>query len=132
MKKSRVLLIALCASVLVACDNTAETHKANVTNENPVVSVFPDGTFNKKMPELARQYNCTACHAIDKKVVGPSWMAVSKKYKGDATAEAKLIAKVSKGGSGVWGSMPMPANDAGGIHQAEMKELVRFVLSLDK
>ncbi|OGT18679.1 MAG: cytochrome C [Gallionellales bacterium RIFOXYD12_FULL_53_10] len=84
------------------------------------------------MPDVAKKNNCTACHAIDKKVVGPSFMDVAKKYKGDATAEAKLIAKVSKGGAGVWGSMPMPANDAAGKKQDQMKEVVQFVLGLAK
>ena len=84
------------------------------------------------MPAIAKKNNCTACHAIDKKVVGPAWMEVSKKYKGDATAEAKLITKVSKGGAGVWGSMPMPANDPAGKKQADIKELVDFVLGLAK
>ncbi|MEQ1628878.1 MAG: c-type cytochrome [Gallionella sp.] len=84
------------------------------------------------MPAIAKKNNCTACHAIDKKVVGPAWMDVSKKYKGDASAEAKLITKVSKGGSGAWGSMPMPANDPAGTKQADMKELVQFVLGLAK
>lgn len=84
------------------------------------------------MPELAKKNNCTACHAIDKKVVGPAWMDVSKKYKGDAGAEAKLVTKVSKGGGGVWGSMPMPANDAAGKKQDDMKKLVEFILGLAK
>lgn len=84
------------------------------------------------MPDVAKKNNCTACHAIDKKMVGPSFMDVAKKYKGDATAEAKLIAKVSKGGAGVWGSMPMPANDAAGKKQDQMKEVVQFVLGLAK
>lgn len=84
------------------------------------------------MPAIAKKNNCTACHAIDKKVVGPAWMEVSKKYKGDAGAEAKLITKVSKGGSGVWGSMPMPANDAAGKKQDQIKELVEFILGLAK
>lgn len=82
------------------------------------------------MPAVAKKNNCTACHAIDKKVVGPAFADVAKKYKGDATAEAKLIAKVSKGGSGVWGSMPMPANDPAGSKQADVKELVKFILAL--
>jgi len=82
------------------------------------------------MPAIAKKNNCTACHSIDKKVVGPAWMEVSKKYKGDPTAEATLIKKVSKGGSGVWGSMPMPANDAAGKKQDQIKELVEFILGL--
>ena len=84
------------------------------------------------MPELAKKMNCTACHAIDKKIVGPAWMDVSKKYKGDAGAAAALQTKVSKGGSGNWGTMPMPANDAAGTKQAEIKELVTFILGLAK
>ena len=79
---------------------------------------------------LAKKNNCLACHAIDHKVVGPAWKDVAVKYKGDAAAEAKLIAKVSKGGAGVWGSMPMPANDAAGKKQDEIKKLVQFVLGL--
>ena len=84
------------------------------------------------MPALAKKMNCTACHAIDKKVVGPAWQAVGDKYKGDAGAMDKLMVKISKGGSGAWGSMPMPANDAAGTKQAEIKELVTFILGLAK
>ena len=84
------------------------------------------------MPALAKKMNCTACHAIDKKVVGPSWQDVANKYKGDATAAEKLRVKVSKGGSDAWGTMPMPPSDAAGTKQAEMKELVAFILGLAK
>ena len=52
---------------------------------------------------LAKKYNCLACHAVDKKVIGPAYKDVAAKYKGDAGAEAKLIAKVKNGGSGTWG-----------------------------
>ncbi len=83
------------------------------------------------MPELAKKSNCTSCHAIDKKVVGPAWMEVSKKYKGQADAEAKLITKVAKGGSGAWGSMPMPPN-APKVAEADIKTLVEFILGLAK
>lgn len=91
-------------------------------------------TLAVEMPALAKKMNCTACHAIDKKVVGPPWMSVAKKYKGDTTAAEKLQVKVSKGGHGVWSSMPypMPANDAAGTKQAEIKELVTFILGLAK
>jgi cytochrome c len=84
------------------------------------------------MPALAKKNGCSACHSIDKKMVGPAWMDVSKKYKGQAGAEAKLVAKVSKGGSGSWGSMAMPPMDAAGKKQGEIKELVDFILALDK
>ncbi len=88
------------------------------------------GAMAAEMPALAKKMNCTACHAIDKKVVGPAWADVAAKYKGQGDAADKLMVKVSKGGSGNWGSMPMPANDAAGTKQAEIKELVTFILGL--
>jgi len=93
------------------------------------------------MPALAKKHGCDSCHDIDKRVVGPSWMEVSRKYKGatkytdrgkEYGLEDGLVMKVSKGGSGNWGTMPMPANDQNGINQAEMKSLVKFVLGLAK
>ena len=59
---------------------------------------------------LAKAKNCMACHAVDKKLVGPSYKDVAKKYAGDAKAVDALAAKIMKGGSGVWGAIPMPAN----------------------
>ncbi len=86
--------------------------------------------FAVDMPDLAKKKNCVACHAIDKKVVGPAWMDVAKKYKGDASAKAKLVAKTQKGGGGVWGAMPMPPTP--GLTDAEANQLVDFVLGLAK
>jgi cytochrome c len=88
-------------------------------------------TMAADMPDLAKKSNCTSCHAIDKKVVGPAWMEISKKYKGQADAEAKLITKVAKGGAGAWGSMPMPPN-APKVAEADIKTLVEFILGLAK
>lgn len=82
------------------------------------------------MPEAAKKNNCIVCHAIDKKVVGPAWAEVARKYKGDAGAAAKLSAKIAKGGSGVWGPVPMPPNPK--VSDADMKELVGFILNLAK
>lgn len=90
------------------------------------------GAMAADMPALAKKNGCSACHSIDRKMVGPAWMDVSKKYKGQPGAEAKLVAKVSKGGSGSWGSMAMPPMDASGKNQGEIKELVAFILALDK
>lgn len=78
---------------------------------------------------LAQKSNCLACHSIEKKVVGPALKDVAAKYRGDASAEDRLIAKVSKGSSGVWGSVPMPANSPA-VKDADIKALVKFVLSL--
>jgi cytochrome c len=77
---------------------------------------------------LAKKRNCFACHMIDKKVVGPAWKDVAVKYRGDAGAQARLEAKVAKGGSGVWGSMVMPAQSQ--ATPEERAVLVRFILNL--
>lgn len=78
--------------------------------------------------ELATKKACLACHAVDKKVVGPAFKDVAKKYAGQKDAEAKLAQKVMKGGGGVWGTMPMPANPS--VTDAEAKQLVKWVLTL--
>ena len=77
---------------------------------------------------LATAKNCMACHAVDKKVVGPAYKDVAKKYAGDAKAADMLAAKVIKGGTGVWGPVPMPANAQ--VNEAESKKLVAWILSL--
>lgn len=60
--------------------------------------------------ELIKAKNCTACHAVDKKLIGPSYKDVAAKYAGDKDAQAKLAKKIRDGGTGVWGQIPMPAN----------------------
>jgi len=76
--------------------------------------------------QLAQQKNCLACHAVDKKVVGPSYKDVAAKYAGQKDAVEKLTQKVLKGGSGNWGAVPMPANPQ--VSEAEAKTLVQWVL----
>lgn len=76
---------------------------------------------------LAQSKNCMACHAVEKKVVGPAYKDVAKKYAGQDVA-AKLATKVMKGGSGVWGAIPMPANPQ--VSQADADTLVKWVLSM--
>jgi cytochrome c len=77
---------------------------------------------------LAKASNCMACHAIDRKLVGPAYQDVAKKYKGDKGAEAKLFKKVKEGGSGVWGQIPMPANGPK-VSDTDIKTLVEWVLA---
>jgi len=76
--------------------------------------------------KLAGEKGCLACHAVDKKVVGPAYKDVAAKYKGDKTAEAKLVKKVIAGGSGVWGQVPMPPNN---VSEKDATTLVKWVLS---
>ncbi|TFW71179.1 cytochrome C [Methylotenera oryzisoli] len=83
----------------------------------------------KAAEALAQKSGCLACHSVDKKVLGPAYKDVAAKYKGDKTAEAKLVEKVKKGGSGVWGPMPMPPMGAQ-VKEADIKTIVEWVLSL--
>ena len=76
---------------------------------------------------LAKAKNCLACHAVDHKLVGPAYKDVAAKYAGDKGAADKLALKIMKGGSGVWGAIPMPANN---VTEAEAKQLASWVLSL--
>ena len=76
---------------------------------------------------LATAKNCMACHAIDKKLVGPAYKDVAAKYAGQRDAVDKLAAKIMKGGAGVWGPVPMPANAQ--VNEAEAKKLAAWVLT---
>ncbi len=77
--------------------------------------------------DLAQKKNCLACHSVDKKIVGPAYRDVAAKYAGQKDAAAKLAEKIQKGGVGVWGQVPMPANP---VTPEEAKQLATWVLSL--
>jgi len=78
--------------------------------------------------DLAKKSNCMACHAVDKKVVGPSYQDVSKKYK--PADEAKLVDKIMKGGSGTWGTVPMPPKGGNAaLTEADAKALAKWILA---
>jgi cytochrome c len=77
--------------------------------------------------DLAKKSGCLACHAPDKKVVGPAYQDVAKKYAGNKDAEAMLVKKVKAGGTGVWGQIPMPPNAA--VKDADIQTLVKWILA---
>ena len=77
--------------------------------------------------ELAQKNACTACHAVDKKLVGPAYKDVAAQYKGDAKAESALTEKVKKGSVGVWGQVPMPPNAH--VKDEDVKALVKWILA---
>ena len=77
---------------------------------------------------LAKAKGCFACHAVDKKVLGPSYKDVAKKYAGQSGVEAKLAEKVLKGGKGSWGEVPMPPNSA--VKPEEASKLVKWILGM--
>ena len=107
MKKSLMVIVAAMAVVIAGGANAA-----------------PDAA---KAKALAQSKNCLACHAVDKKLVGPAYVEISKKYKGNKDAEAMMIKKVINGGGGVWGTIPMPPNP---VKEDEAKVLVEWILSL--
>ena len=83
-------------------------------------------TTDAAATQLLTKYNCQACHSVDKKLVGPAYKEIAAKYAGDATALAKLEKKVKDGGSGAWGSIPMPPNN---VPDADHKTLVEWILA---
>ena len=100
-------LVALCAAVLAA------------SAAMPVAA----------SEALAKKYACTACHVVKgPKTVGPQYAEVAKKYAGQKDAVAKLMEKVKKGGSGVWGQVPMPPNPS--VPDADLKAIITWVLSI--
>jgi cytochrome c len=93
--------------------------------------VFADSALAadaKAAETLAKNSGCFACHATDKKLVGPSYKDVAAKYRNDKNAEANLVKKVKAGGKGVWGDVPMPPNAH--VKDADIKTIVQWILSL--
>jgi cytochrome c len=78
--------------------------------------------------DLAKSKNCMACHATDKKLVGPAYKDVAAKYASDKDAAAKLAKKIREGGTGVWGQVPMPANPQ--VNEADALTLAKWVLTV--
>jgi cytochrome c len=95
-----------------------------------LVCVLMAGVSNAAMAnaDLAKAKNCMACHSVNNKVLGPSFKDVAAKYAGQKGAEDKLVQKVMKGSSGVWGAIPMPANTQ--VSDAEAHTLVKWILTL--
>lgn len=133
-------LLVGCAGLINACGKQ-ETPPAPIAapSNPPAPAQIPPATPTPQPPgpvpvvvaatptpkELAARRGCLACHAIDKTLVGPAYQDIAKKY--SAADEAKLIAKVKAGGSGVWGKIPMPPNPQ--VNDEELKRLVQWILA---
>ena len=144
-----VAIVTACGKSEVPTSSTATPESADQTkNTAPVTEAITaapetapdklsDGTQDKAQAllmknglALAQKNNCLGCHTLDKKLVGPAWRDVAKKYKGVPGIEHKLIVTVSTGGVGNWGDMPMPAM-APAVKEEDIRALVKFVLSLE-
>lgn len=147
----RLMVIILPALLLAACNKGESTGAAADAAKSEAVAAKPAAAKSVEvaelgaigddgMPALARKSNCAACHVIEGKKLGPSWMDVARKYKGVATykfngkdypMEEGLFQKVAKGGAGVWGTMPMPANSPA-VKDEEIRLMVKFIMGLAK
>jgi cytochrome c551/c552 len=134
-----ITIILLTALALSGCDE-----KIDYKNDGLNFDVDQDlqtALQQRKMPILATRLGCTACHAIDHRIVGPAWEEVGKRYRNAATFEYQgksypvtdgLVQKVSHGGSGHWGVEQMPAMDPGNARHALLEKLVHFILETGK
>jgi cytochrome c len=100
--------------------------KALAVSVFATLSLASGGAFASA--DLAKSKNCMACHATDKKLVGPSYKDVAAKYASDKDAAAKLAKKIREGGTGVWGQVPMPANPQ--VNEADALTLAKWVLTV--
>jgi cytochrome c551/c552 len=124
------------AAVTAPSSSAAAT--ASATGATPAAATgAPSATASASGPldmaagqALMQKDGCGACHAVDKKIVGPAYQDVAAKYKGDAGALAKLSQKVKTGGAGVWGPVPMPPNPQ--VADGDIKTLVSWILTLQK
>ena len=145
---TRLLLIAALATLLVTgCGKPANppqgakapqaapqpapaatgSAKGNTADAGPAAATAPldDATALAIM----NRAGCAGCHAIDKKILGPSYTEVAKKRKGEQGAAAMLMKKIREGGAGAYDSIPMPPNPASKISDGELKAMVDWVLT---
>lgn len=78
--------------------------------------------------DMLKKYNCVACHADERKMVGPSYKEIAARYSADARAAEKLAKKIKDGGAGAWGQMPMPPHPQ--LSDADALTLARYVLTI--
>lgn len=133
--KTRLIPVAMLLAVLAACD---EPYYQEAPLDFDVEQDLKVSLETGRMPLLATRLNCTSCHAIDHKIVGPAWRDVGQRYKDADTYEYQgktyplvegLVQKISHGGSGNWGDVAMPGIDPSGARRELVEKLVRFALA---
>jgi cytochrome c len=121
----RTLIVAAISTCMIACSPSTPAPKVNPAPATPVTEQPTTKAFPPPL-QLAQQKNCLTCHTLNNKIVGPSWRAISEKYKGQ-DVRAKLIDKVQNGGQGSFGAVTMPAN-ASKISVDETAYLIDWLL----
>jgi cytochrome c551/c552 len=115
--RRRAAGVAVAAAVAVAIGTMAT-----------MVAAAAQALDAKAADELIDRHYCSVCHLVDKKMVGPGFRDVARKYAGDANAPALLADRVRKGTQGTWGAVPMPPNDK--IPDADLQALIAWILAL--
>lgn len=125
MKKFFVILSV--SAIVFAC-NSSEEKPAGEKKEDTVAST--PTVQNERGLELIGASDCTTCHAIDKKQIGPAYVDVAAKYENTEAVIDTLVSKVINGGSGNWGTVPMTPHPT--IPEADAREMVKYIMSLKK
>lgn len=127
---------AAATAMLTPAATTSPAPATTATASKPTESTNPAAAKTGAALDMAsgqallQKDGCAACHGVDKKIVGPAYVDVAAKYKGDAAAAAKLVQKVKSGGAGVWGQVPMPPNPQ--VPEEDVKALVSWILTLKR
>lgn len=127
MKK---FLIVFSVSAFVFACNSSEDQKAADEKKADTVAATPPVIANERGLELIGASDCTTCHAIDKKVIGPAYTDVAAKYENTPAMIDTLVNKVINGGSGNWGTIAMAPHPT--IPEADAREMVMYIMSLKK
>ena len=107
-------------------DHARDQH-GDAGEQSRMFAAAPTTSARKSNLESARAFACTACHGVSEGAVGPAFKDIARRYSGDGAAEAGLVAKVRAGGSGNWGSVPMPAQSQ--LQEADVRALVQWILA---
>jgi cytochrome c len=120
----KIVYLALVSSVFTLTSFTNNLTKQKYNESTPIVIQSSDGE------KLIAKLDCVGCHKLDKKLIGPSYLEISKKYENNDKNINYLSNKIIKGGSGVWGAVPMAAHSS--LKKEEAKSMATYILSLNK
>jgi cytochrome c len=134
MKK--ILTVLFASALIYSCGDSGNNNATGDTNKadtsTPATPPPPAGgdvtTASDRGLELIGSSDCMACHALDRKVIGPAYKEVANKYENNQTTIDTLVSKIKKGGMGVWGNVPMTPHPD--LPDADAQEMVKYILSL--
>ena len=120
----KIVYLARVSSVFTLTSFTNNLTKQKYSKSTSIVTQSSDGE------KLIAKLDCVGCHKLDKKLIGPSYLEIAKKYENNDKNINYLTNKIIKGGAGVWGSVPMAAHSS--LKKEEAKSMATYILSLNK